>query len=54
MKANDSATCRSCHSYQAMDIIDQSPEARQQHPVAIKRGETCIDCHKGSLIFCRI
>ncbi|GAB4591460.1 NapC/NirT family cytochrome c [Edwardsiella tarda] len=47
MKANDSATCRSCHSYQAMDIIDQSPEARQQHPVAIKQGETCIDCHKG-------
>ncbi|WP_392439344.1 NapC/NirT family cytochrome c [Edwardsiella piscicida] len=47
MKANDSATCRSCHSYQAMDIIDQSAEARKQHPVAIKDGETCIDCHKG-------
>lgn len=47
LKDNDSATCRSCHSYEAMDILGQRPEARQQHPVAIKNGETCIDCHKG-------
>lgn len=47
LKKNDSATCRSCHSYDAMDVIAQKPEARQQHPVAIKNGETCIDCHKG-------
>ncbi|WP_058912095.1 NapC/NirT family cytochrome c [Entomohabitans teleogrylli] len=47
LKKNDSATCRSCHDYKAMDILAQSPEARQQHPVAIKEGETCIDCHKG-------
>lgn len=36
LKKNDSATCRSCHSYDAMDVIAQKPEARQQHPVAIK------------------
>lgn len=47
LKENDSATCRSCHSYDAMDITAQRPEARLQHPVAIKQGETCIDCHKG-------
>ncbi|WP_447871459.1 NapC/NirT family cytochrome c [Serratia fonticola] len=47
LKENDSATCRSCHSFDAMDITAQRPEARIQHPVAIKQGETCIDCHKG-------
>ena len=47
MKAEDSATCRSCHSYAAMDILEQRPEARKAHPVAIKSGETCIDCHRG-------
>ncbi|EON3341461.1 NapC/NirT family cytochrome c [Yersinia enterocolitica] len=47
LKENDSATCRSCHSFDAMDITGQSAEARIQHPVAIKKGETCIDCHKG-------
>lgn len=47
MKETDSATCRSCHSFDAMDILAQRPEARLQHPVAIQQGETCIDCHKG-------
>ncbi|HID4045653.1 TPA: NapC/NirT family cytochrome c [Pluralibacter gergoviae] len=47
LKKSDSATCRSCHDYKAMDILAQTPEARKQHPVAIKEGETCIDCHKG-------
>ncbi|MBV4411614.1 NapC/NirT family cytochrome c [Enterobacteriaceae bacterium YMB-R22] len=47
LKDSDSATCRSCHSFEAMDVLAQRPEARQQHPVAIKNGETCIDCHKG-------
>lgn len=46
-KENDSATCRSCHSFAAMDILAQRPEAQLEHPVAIKKGETCIDCHKG-------
>ncbi|WP_428944637.1 NapC/NirT family cytochrome c [Pantoea sp. FN060301] len=47
MKANDSATCRSCHSFDAMDILAQQPEARKAHPAAIKAGNTCIDCHRG-------
>ncbi|MCR9026398.1 NapC/NirT family cytochrome c, partial [Aeromonas caviae] len=47
LKANDSATCRSCHSYAAMDILAQRPNARAEHPVAIKEGQTCIDCHRG-------
>ena len=47
MKANDSATCRSCHSFEAMDVLAQRPEARKAHPVAIREGQTCIDCHRG-------
>ena len=47
LKQSHSATCRSCHNYNAMDVLSQTPEARKQHPVAIKQGETCIDCHKG-------
>ena len=47
MKAEDSATCRSCHSYAAMDMLGQRPEARKAHPVALKEGQTCIDCHRG-------
>lgn len=47
MKANDSATCRSCHRYDAMDILAQRPDARRAHPVAIDKNQTCIDCHRG-------
>ncbi|MDF7680382.1 NapC/NirT family cytochrome c [Enterobacteriaceae bacterium ESL0689] len=47
LKKSDSATCRSCHDFKAMDILAQSPTARNQHPEAIKDGKTCIDCHKG-------
>lgn len=47
MKASDSATCRSCHDYQAMDFDEQSRTARRKHPVALEKGKTCIDCHKG-------
>ncbi|KGT95129.1 cytochrome C [Erwinia typographi] len=47
MKANDSATCRSCHSFEAMDILAQRPDAGKAHPTAIKEGQTCIDCHRG-------
>lgn len=47
MKANDSASCRRCHSFNAMDMLSQSAEARIQHPQAIAAGQTCIDCHKG-------
>lgn len=47
LKKSDSATCRSCHDFKAMDILAQSPAAQNQHPEAIKDGKTCIDCHKG-------
>lgn len=49
MKANDSATCRSCHSYEAMARKDQTHIASKKHsPEWRKRfGDTCIDCHFG-------
>ncbi|OCW56367.1 NapC/NirT family cytochrome c [Hoeflea olei] len=46
MKANDSAQCRSCHSYDAMDFEHQRPKAVKMRQAA-KDGGTCIDCHKG-------
>ncbi|WP_424588472.1 NapC/NirT family cytochrome c [Buttiauxella sp.] len=47
MKANDSATCRSCHSMAAMDLQKQSSDAQKMHALAKKENQTCIDCHKG-------
>lgn len=47
MKANDSAECRTCHSFDAMDFEQQGRSAQRRHPRAIEDGETCIDCHKG-------
>ncbi len=49
LKANDSAECRSCHSYTAMDLDKQGHSAAKKHDPAYlaKNGETCIDCHKG-------
>ncbi len=47
LKANDSATCRSCHSFDAMELYDQPKGAREMHIAAQKDGQTCIDCHKG-------
>ena len=47
MKANDSATCRHCHTPQAMDLFAQSEKAAEKHREAQQSGETCIDCHRG-------
>lgn len=47
MKADDSATCRKCHSWDAMVAEAQPPAARISHQMAQKNGLTCIDCHKG-------
>lgn len=47
MKANDSAQCRSCHSFEAMDFEHQTPKASKMMQKAMKDGDTCIDCHKG-------
>ena len=47
MEATDSRECRSCHDYSNMDLEEQDKSARRRHSRAIKKGETCIDCHKG-------
>ncbi len=47
MKANDSATCRSCHVFNDVQLQQQKTRARAQHQLAIVNHETCIDCHQG-------
>jgi len=47
MKANDSRECRTCHTYDAMDLEEQDRSARKKHHSAPMRGKSCIDCHKG-------
>lgn len=47
MKANDSATCRTCHTYDAMEMFDQTRQAMRMHQYGIDNNQTCIDCHKG-------
>ncbi|MCK3657896.1 nitrate reductase [Pasteurellaceae bacterium Pebbles2] len=47
MKANDSATCKSCHSFDAMELSEQKEEAQKMHKLAQETNQTCIDCHKG-------
>jgi cytochrome c-type protein NapC len=47
MKANDSLECRNCHTLKSMDADKQKPRAKRSHELAVKDGETCIDCHKG-------
>jgi len=47
LKATDSATCRSCHTFDAMDLTSQSKDAQKMHNLGIKERQTCIDCHKG-------
>lgn len=47
MRADGSAACRACHSFEAMAFEAQSSRPRRKHNQAIETGETCIDCHKG-------
>lgn len=47
MKATDSRECRNCHDFTSMDLDKQLRPARKKHAKAIKKGQTCIDCHKG-------
>ncbi|EGU33788.1 NapC/NirT family cytochrome c [Vibrio scophthalmi] len=51
MRENDSATCRSCHSYEAMDTYAQNEESVKMHQYGIENNQTCIDCHKGMAHF---
>ncbi len=47
LKESDSATCRSCHSFEAMEMSSQTPTAQKMHKTGIETNQTCIDCHKG-------
>lgn len=47
LRTNDSATCRTCHDYDAMDTYEQSAESAKMHQYGIENNQTCIDCHKG-------
>jgi len=49
MEATDSATCRKCHSYEAMAADKQDRYAQRKHSEEYRKatGATCIDCHKG-------
>lgn len=47
MKVSDSRECRNCHSFEGMSKDVQTDTAWRRHRGAQKKGETCIDCHKG-------
>ena len=47
MEATNSRECRSCHTFEAMDLSEQEKISRKKHKRAEERGKTCIDCHKG-------
>ncbi|WP_375748114.1 NapC/NirT family cytochrome c [Vibrio sp. HN007] len=47
MRKNDSVTCRSCHTFEAMDTYEQSKDAVKMHEYGRENNQTCIDCHKG-------
>ena len=49
MKATDSRECRNCHTLESMNLEVQDKSARKRHTLErkLKKGETCIDCHKG-------
>jgi cytochrome c-type protein NapC len=47
MRENDSRECRTCHSYDDMDLEKQDEMARKKHEKAPMKDKTCIDCHAG-------
>lgn len=49
MKANNSKTCRNCHTYEAMEAEAQDRIARRRHSAEYLEAtnKTCIDCHQG-------
>ena len=47
LKKNDSLECHNCHGFQSMSKEAQTSTAWRRHQAAQKKGETCIDCHKG-------
>ncbi|WP_373100208.1 MULTISPECIES: NapC/NirT family cytochrome c [Pasteurellaceae] len=51
MQATDSATCKSCHTVDAMILSEQTEAAQKMHKLAAQTDQTCIDCHKGLVHF---
>lgn len=47
MRETDSRECRTCHSFDNMDLSEQGRSARNKHSKAPDGDKTCIDCHKG-------
>jgi cytochrome c-type protein NapC len=47
MMATDSRECRTCHSFDHMDLSAQDRFARNRHERAQERGQTCSECHRG-------
>lgn len=46
-RASDSATCRSCHLVERMDLAAQPAKARRAHEkLGQPGGKTCVDCHE--------
>lgn len=46
MERTDSATCRSCHTLESMDLNAQDRVAVRRHRSAMAEGKACIACHK--------
>jgi nitrate/TMAO reductase-like tetraheme cytochrome c subunit len=47
MLGNDSKFCRSCHSFDAMNLEAQRRMPSRRHAAAIGSGQSCIECHRG-------
>lgn len=47
MAANNSQTCRKCHSYEAMNFEIQSRRGAEKMQHAQKKNQPCTECHKG-------
>ena len=46
MRQNDSAACRHCHVWSAVELDAQKDRAKNAHE-KMKEEDTCIDCHQG-------
>lgn len=46
MERTDSSTCRSCHSFESMNLDAQDRLSARRHRSAMADGKTCIACHK--------
>jgi cytochrome c-type protein NapC len=46
LRETDSAVCRRCHVWSAVDLAAQKDRAKNGHE-KMKPTETCIDCHQG-------